>query len=55
MRDLNTLSNGSPSGRALRHVVIPGSGPSGAGAAHQLVEKGHNTVTKGFESHIVED
>ena len=45
MNDVNSPSNGSPSGNALPHVVILGAGPSGAGAAYQLVKKGRATVT----------
>jgi protoporphyrinogen oxidase len=45
MSDVNTPSNGSSPGKGLPHVVILGAGPSGAGAAYQLVKKGRATVT----------
>ena len=55
MSDVNTLSNGSLSDKALPHVAILGAGPSSAGAACPQVKKGRATVTKNFESHVVEN
>jgi protoporphyrinogen oxidase len=46
MSPVNSPSNESPQSKAaLPHVVILGAGPSGAGAAYQLVKKGRATVT----------
>src|ERR1039458_7385203 len=46
MSPVNSPSNESPQSKAaLPHVVILGAGPSGAGAAYQLVKKGLASVT----------